>query len=48
MVNTGGYDLEIGHFQKWMAWWLAVVNTGGYDLEIGHFQKWLAWWLPGG
>ena len=19
---AGGYDLEIGHFQKWPAWWL--------------------------
>ena len=19
---AGGYDLEIGHFQKWLAWWL--------------------------
>ena len=20
---AGGYDLEIGHFLKWLAWWLA-------------------------
>ena len=20
---AGGYDLEIGHFQRWIAWWLA-------------------------
>ena len=20
---AGGYDLEIGHFQKWLAWWLS-------------------------
>ena len=19
---AGGYDLEIGHFKKWLAWWL--------------------------
>ena len=19
---AGGYDLEVGHFQKWLAWWL--------------------------
>ena len=19
---AGGYDLEIGHFQKWLGWWL--------------------------
>ena len=19
---AGGYDLEIGHFEKWLAWWL--------------------------
>ena len=21
---AGGYDLEIGHFWKWLAWWLPV------------------------
>ena len=21
-----GYDLEIGHFQKWLAWWLPGVQ----------------------
>ena len=20
-----GYDLEIGHFQKWLAWWLPSI-----------------------
>ena len=20
---VGGYDLEIGHFKRWIAWWLA-------------------------
>ena len=22
---AGGYDLEIGHFQSWIAWWLACI-----------------------
>ena len=21
-ISTGGYDLETGHFLKWLAWWL--------------------------
>ena len=31
---AGGYDLEIGHFQKWLAWWL----PGGWWLFCAVIQ----------
>ena len=45
-----GYDLEIGHFKKWQAWWLhggysgflffsAVVPTDGHNALKPHCFK---------
>ena len=42
VISTGGYDLEIGYFQKWLAWWLPsakrlfciVYNSLFFKLEL--------------
>ena len=41
---TGGYDLEMGHFQKWLPWWLpgGVVACLRNDYVSGIFVT-LCW-----
>ena len=29
---AGGYDLEIGHFWKWLAWWIVAFLRSVYYL----------------
>ena len=32
---AGGYDLKIGHFKKWLAWWL----PGGQCFFVGFLHS---------